>query len=226
MSDMQIEIYQSEDGVIELNVQLEEETVWLSQAQMVELFGRDQIISVGYHVKSQRGTQFRQWATQTLKQHLVQVYTLNQKRLQNNMWQFEEAVALIKQMMQTKELTLNESKGLLDVIIGYAKTWLLLQKHDENDLPQTLSTGKKLFVLDYPEATQAIAELKRELMYQRIGAFMFILFLAKNDLLYEANGTCKINDNALTALALLIAQSDPKAKELMIGLVVSLVGEG
>ncbi len=182
----------------------------------------------------------------------------------------------------TKELTCNESKSLLDVITGYAKTWFLLQKHDENDLPQTLSSSKELFVLDYPEATSAIAELKRELMakgeaseffgrekagefkgiirniYQtfggddliagaeakaanllyyiikdhpftdgnkRIGAFMFILFLDKNDLLFDTSGTCKINDNALTALALLMAQSDPKAKELMIGLVVSLVGD-
>jgi len=326
----EIEIFQTEDGAVELNVQLENETVWLNQAQMVELFGRDKsvisrhirniyateelskeatvaknatvqqeggrvitreidyynldmIISVGYRVNSKRGIQFRQWATQTLKQHLVQGYTLNQKRLQNNMRQFEEAVGLIKQTVQTQELTLNESKGLLDVITGYAKTWFLLQKHDENDLPQTLPFSKELFVLDYPEATSAIAELKRELMvkgeasdlfgrekagefegiirniYQtfggddlivgaeakaahllyyiikdhpfndgnkRIGAFMFILFLAKNDLLYEANGTCKINDNALTALALLIAQSDPKSKELMIALVVSLVGEG
>src|SRR5690606_13366530 len=116
-----IEIYQSDDGQLELKVALHNDTVWLSQLQMVELFGRDQsvlsrhirnvfkdgevpeesnmqkmhiagsdkpvalysldvIISVGYRVKSQRGVQFRQWATRTLKQHLVEGYTLNQNR--------------------------------------------------------------------------------------------------------------------------------------------------
>lgn len=120
-----IEIFQTDDGQIRLEVQLKEETVWLTQAQLVMLFGRDKsvifrhihnifsegelraeavvaknattandgktyqvdyynldvIISVGYRIKSQRGIQFRQWATQTLKQHLVQGYTFNRKRL-------------------------------------------------------------------------------------------------------------------------------------------------
>ena len=102
-------IYQSEDGKIKIDVRFENETVWLSQAQMCELFGRersvitkhirnifeegeldeksnvhflhiansdqpikyydlDVIISVGYRVKSQQGTQFRIWATQRLKE--------------------------------------------------------------------------------------------------------------------------------------------------------------
>ncbi len=122
-----IEIYQSPDGHIQLDVQLKDETVWLTQLQMVTLFGRDKsvvsrhisnifkegeldkdsvvaknattakdnkryqvdyynldvVISVGYRVKSQRGVKFRQWATQTLKQHLVKGYTLNQNRLQS-----------------------------------------------------------------------------------------------------------------------------------------------
>ena len=108
----EIVIYQSEDGSSRLDVQLEDETVCLNQAQMVHLFERDVsviarhirnifkegeltqesnlqkmqiansakpvsfdsldvIISVGYRVKSQRGTQFRQWATQILRDHLV-----------------------------------------------------------------------------------------------------------------------------------------------------------
>ena len=118
-----IEIYQTEDGQLQIEVQFEQDTVWLSQDQMVVLFHRDQsaisrhikniftegeldrksnmqkmhiafsdkpvtlysldvIISVGYRVKSQQGTQFRQWATQKLKEYLVQGYTINQKRLE------------------------------------------------------------------------------------------------------------------------------------------------
>lgn len=118
-------VYQSDDGQAAVDVRLMDDTVWLSQAQMTELFQRnkrtisehirnvfqegelqekavvrnfrttaldgksyqtnfynlDVIISVGYRVKSQHGTKFRVWATSILKDHLVQGYTLNQKRL-------------------------------------------------------------------------------------------------------------------------------------------------
>lgn len=118
----QIEIYRSADNQIELQVNLNHETVWLNQVQMGHLFGRDQsvisrhirnvfkegeleeksnmqkmhiansdkpvtffnlevIISVGYRVNSKRGTQFRQWATQRLKDYLVKGYAINEKRL-------------------------------------------------------------------------------------------------------------------------------------------------
>ena len=124
----EIEIYKSPDNKIELQVNLENETVWLSQKQMAELFDKDSdtiglhlkniyleqelieksttgffsvvqtegkrkvnrnikyfnldaIISVGYRVNSKRGTQFRQWATQRLKDYLVKGYAINEKRL-------------------------------------------------------------------------------------------------------------------------------------------------
>jgi len=124
----QIEIFQGENNEINVEVKFEEDTVWLSQAQMVELFGQtkqnvslhinncfeekeldkrstvkesltvriegnrkisrkieyfnlDVIISVGYRVKSKRGTQFRQWATQKLKEYLVKGYAINEHRL-------------------------------------------------------------------------------------------------------------------------------------------------
>ena len=127
---MDVVLYYTEDGKVQLDVHLERETVWLSQRQMAELLDKDTdtiglhirniynegelsrkgtteessvvqteggrqvrrnvnlynldvIISVGYRVKSQRGVQFRQWATQTLKQHLIQGYTLNRKRVQH-----------------------------------------------------------------------------------------------------------------------------------------------
>jgi hypothetical protein len=61
----------------------------------IEYYNLDAIISVGYRVNSKRGTQFRQWATQRLKDHLVKGYTLNEKRLQQvaqNMYELEQAV--------------------------------------------------------------------------------------------------------------------------------------
>src|SRR5690606_9029758 len=124
----QIEIYQAGDGQTQIEVTFEQDTVWLTNAQLVELFDSskanisehikhifqaeeldekstvrnfrtvqkegsrmverdrvhynlDVIISVGYRVNSKRGTQFRQWATQRLKDYLVQGYTINEKRL-------------------------------------------------------------------------------------------------------------------------------------------------
>ena len=135
----QIRLYTSADGKISLQVSLDNETVWLTQAQMASLFGvkvqnitmhlknvyaeqeldenstckdflqvqtegertvsrkrkhynLDAIISVGYRISSKRATQFRQWATQTLKQFLVQGYAINQKRLQEKGVEFSRAV--------------------------------------------------------------------------------------------------------------------------------------
>ncbi len=118
-------------------MRFQNETVWLSQAQMVDLFGRDQsvvsrhirnaivdgeineksnmqkmhiansdkpvtfydldvIISVGYRIKSQQGVQFRRWATQHLKNILIQGYSLHQKRFEQNAQALQQALKLIE----------------------------------------------------------------------------------------------------------------------------------
>lgn len=249
----------------------------------MNLYNLDMIISVGYRVNSKQATQFRIWATSVLKNHILQGYTLNQKRLQEKgLAEFEEAVALIKRTVETKLLSEDESRGLLEVITSYASTWALLQKYD-NDAISAPKTRKARHEFDYDSCKRAIGEIKMELtkkgestelfgqeyegkfeavignIYQtfdkrdlypsieeksahllyfiikdhpfvdgnkRIGAFLFIVFLAKNDYLYRKNGEKKINDNALTALALLIAESDPKQKVLMVRLVMHFLAEG
>ena len=148
----EISIYQTENGTIE--VRLEQDTVWLSQAQMVALFGRDQsvvsrhignifkegeldresnmqkmhiansdkpidlysldvIISVGYRIKSQQGTRFRQWATRLLREHLTQGYTLNRQRLETNARELEAALLLVKKAAQNPELLADTGRGLV-----------------------------------------------------------------------------------------------------------------
>ena len=120
-SSGEVVLYESPDGKVHLDVLLERESIWLTQKQMAELFGRersvitrhiqraladdelslesnvqkvhiassdrpvslyslDAVISVGYRVNSARGTQFRIWATRTLREHLVRGYTLNERR--------------------------------------------------------------------------------------------------------------------------------------------------
>ncbi len=248
----------------------------------VKYYNLDVIISVGYRVKSLRGTQFRIWATHTLKDHLLKGYTINQKRLaETGVKELENALQFIKQASNRRQLTNEETQGLLDVIAKYAKSWLLLKSYDEDNLPATKGQSPK-FTLTYKRALDSIKELKKALMAKgeasnlfgnerehgleailgnieqsfggqelyptledkaahllyfiikdhpfsdgnkRIASLLFIHYLDKNHYLYKTNGETIINDNALVALALLIAESEPKGKELMIALIRNLLAE-
>lgn len=197
-------LYQASGGETRLEVRLEHDTVWLTQAQMVELFGRDQsvisrhignafkegeleresnmqkmhiansdkpvefynldvIISVGYRVKSQQGTRFRQWATKVLREHLTQGYTLNRQRFEQNARELEAALALVRKAAAGEALTTDQGRGLVDVVTRYAQTFLLLQRYDEGLLaePQVVAGGR-LPTLD--EARTALAGLKADLV--------------------------------------------------------------
>ena len=205
-----IEIYQAQDGTTQLEVRFENDTVWLSQAQMAMLFGKDirtinehitnifddeelekestirkfrivrqegkrqvnreiehydldMIISVGYRVKSKQGISFRRWATARLKEYLTQGYTINQKRLQQNAHELEQALALIQKTANSSELTLESGRGLVDIVSRYTHTFLWLQQYDEGLLsePQTQQGGT---LPTYAEACSALAELKLQLM--------------------------------------------------------------
>lgn len=205
-----IEIYQAQDGTTQVEVRFENDTVWLSQAQMAMLFGKDirtinehitnifddealekestirkfrivrqegkrqvnreiehydldMIISVGYRVKSKQGISFRRWATARLKEYLTQGYTINQKRLQQNAHELEQALALIQKTANSSELTLESGRGLVDIVSRYTHTFLWLQQYDEGLLtePQTQQGGT---LPTYAEACSALAELKSQLM--------------------------------------------------------------
>ena len=240
-------------------------------------YNLDVIIAVGYRVNAKRGTQFRIWATKVLKQHLIQGYTVNRRRLaEKGLAEMEEAVALLSRTLQRHELVSDEGKAVLEVVGRYAKSWSLLLQYDEDRLAipkEQHATGKSL---DYLQARAAISSLKNDLagraeatelfgqergqnlqgilgnlvqtfggkelypsveekaahlLYfvikdhpfsdgnKRIGAFLFLLFLDRNQLLDRAG----INDNSLVALALLIAESAPRQKELLIRLTMNLL---
>jgi len=321
-----IEIYTNKNNETSIEVQFENETVWLNQSQMADLFGRDRtviakhinnsfreeeleeevvcakfahttqhgaikgktqdtnvkyynldvIISVGYRVKSKQGTQFRQWATNRLKDYLIQGYAVNQKRLD----QLQKTIELIANNKDTDNL--DEAKGLLEIIKNYNKSFILLNQFDSNSLKTEKLNENITYEIKFEEALQAIEELKSQLMQKkeatelfgnrkddgfegilgnilqsfggeylyksveeqaanllyfviknhsfsdgnkRIGAFMFIWFLEKNKHALKKSGELKINDNALTALALLIANSNPNEKDLMVSLVINLIKE-
>ncbi|TMO96525.1 hypothetical protein CWC14_10365 [Pseudoalteromonas sp. S3260] len=202
----QVEVYQSDDGALQLSVSLKNESVWLTQADMAVLFDKnkrtvsehirnifkdeelieeavvrnfrttasdgksytvnhynlDVIISVGYRVKSKNGVRFRQWATKTLKQHLLKGYTLNQERLAQNATELDNALQLVKRIAvlpQNSEF----GAGLVDIIASYTQTFLWLQQYDEGLLnsPQG-ELGGALTPLN--DAKIAISQLKQNLI--------------------------------------------------------------
>jgi death-on-curing family protein len=245
-------------------------------SRLIEHYNLDAIISVGYRVNSKRGTQFRQWATQRLKEHLVKGYTINQNRLE----QLQKTIQLIEKGGKIESLSLPEAKGLLEIISNYTQSFILLNQFDSNSLASDKLNENITYEIQYEEALAAITELKKQLLNKkeaselfgnqkddsfagilgnvvqsfggeylyksieeqaahllyfviknhpfndgnkRIGAFLFIWFLEKNRHRFKKSGELKLNDNGLVALALLVAQSNPADKELMISLIINLI---
>ena len=92
----------------------------------------DAVISVGYRVSSHRATRFRQWATRVLREHLTQGYSLNEHRLaQQGLSELEQAVELLGQTLTRQELVSDLGQEVVSLILGYARTWRLLQDYDE-----------------------------------------------------------------------------------------------
>jgi prophage maintenance system killer protein len=202
MSD--IVIY--ENGNVELKTTIENETIWLRQNQIAELFDKDRtvitrhinnilkdkevdeksnvqkmhfansdkpvklysldiVLAVGYRTSSAKAIKFRQWATNVLKDYLIKGYALNQDRLkQQKLDELDETIKLIKQSLQNQELSIKEAKGFVEIVSKYAKSWALLQGYDEQSLEEVAQTKEQKFILDYDEAKEAIAELKKTLI--------------------------------------------------------------
>ena len=318
-----IVFFQSDSGEAQIEVKLENESVWLNLNQMADLFKRDKsvisrhlsnvlkeneldrqavvaknattgrdgktykveyfnldvIISVGYRVKSPRGTQFRIWANGVLKDYLTKGYAIDQKRFNEQSRQLEElkqTVKLLGNVIESKPLNSDEATGLLKVVTDYAYALDVLDQYDHQILEIEATTRKELFRITYPAAMEAIKGLKDKfggsslfgnekdesfqgslaaiyqtfggkdlypsveekaanLLYfviknhsfsdgnKRIAAFLFVWFLEKNGILYRPDGSKKIADNALVALTLMIAESKPEEKDMMIKVVVNLI---
>lgn len=242
----------------------------------VDHYNLDVIISVGYRVKSQQGTRFRQWATSVLREHLVEGYTLNQHRLTERGIEFEQAVRLLSRTLANQQLVSDEGQAVVQVIADYARSWSLLQGYDEQSLTGLSGQQGNMRALNLDEVLRAIAQLKAELIAKgeatelfgqlrgdglasaiatieqgfgdaffypnvasraahllyfvvknhpladgnkRTGSFLFLWYLRLNQSLLARPVEQLINDNTLVALALLVAESEPAQKELMVKLV-------
>ena len=123
-------------------------------------YNLDVIISVGYRVKSKQGTQFRQWATQRLKDYLVQGYAINQKRLEQKNQEIQHLKDGIKILSRAIEATTDKSNELeYEILKTFAKGLELLDNYDHEKLDQKVNTTAHTIYPDYEEYIELITEM-------------------------------------------------------------------
>ena len=318
-------VFRPQGNMLTVEVKLNDETVWLTQAQLSTLFDTersvvtkhlrnifkdkelqersvcakfahtaadgktyqttfynlDVVISVGYRVNSRRATQFRIWAANVLKQHLIQGYTINEKRLKEHtasLKTLQQAVKMLADLSERKALTSDEAKGLFEVIRDYSYGLDVLDDYDHGRTQIKSATAKECYQLTYDEGIKVIHQMRQKfgagglfgnekdasfksalgavyqtfggkdlypsveekaanLLYlvvknhafsdgnKRIAAALFVWFLDRNKILYRADGSKRLADNALVAITLLIAESRPKEKDVIAALVVNLINK-
>ena len=134
-------------------------------SRKMSIYNLDIIISVGYRVKSQVGTEFRKWATQRLKEYLLKGYSINQKLLQTEQQKVEtlqrEINQLNEELFQTQK-TLTD--GLLSIIEHYSKSFELLDKYDKDELSSENLNKNLIYVINYEDVKNAIQQLKSKLI--------------------------------------------------------------
>ncbi len=316
-------IYQANDGAPVIEVSFAHDTVWLSQAQMVELFEKtkqnislhinnifkegeldkasvvkdslttaadskqyktklynlDVIISVGYRVKSQRGTQFRIWAADVIKRYLIDGYALNERKLQaqhEHLNNLKQAISLTSRLVHQETLSSKDTRSIISILEQYSHALSVLDDYDHQRLQIADTRISAQTPIAYHEAMKQIAlwrekeklsalfgnekddsfhsslntiyqvfngeelypsieEKAANLLYfivknhsfsdgnKRIAAAIFAWFLECNQYLYRENGEKRIADNALVALTLLIAESNPAEKDTIVKVVISLI---
>ena len=189
-----IVLFETKDKEVKLSVPIDGDTVWLSQAQMTELFDIDRtvitkhvnntfkekeldkksnvqkmhiansdrpvqfysldvIISVGYRVKSKRGTEFRQWANKVLKQYILQGYAINEKRLQA----LEKTVEIQSRML-ANALDIEE-KEVLRAVNEYVAALTLLDQYDHQAVTKPVG-NKPVYRMTYENCKQMVDAMR------------------------------------------------------------------
>lgn len=301
-------LFTSKDGAVSIPATLDQTTVWLSQAQMSTLFGKersvvtkhirnavsegeidangnvhflhipnsdrpvafynlDVIISVGYRVKSQRGVEFRRWATGILRDYMLKGYAINKERLKT----LGQVVSILKRAERQLD-----ARQVLSVVERYTSALELLDAYDhqrigrpkgrkaksrlnyqecrsfvdamrfgnesslfgrEKDDSFKSSLGAIYQTFGGKELYPTVEEKAANLLYfvvknhsftdgnKRIGAALFLYFLDKNKALLTKDGHKRLADHTLVALTILIAESKPVEREIMLNLVMTFLAE-
>jgi prophage maintenance system killer protein len=132
------------------------------KSYQVEYYNIEMITSVGYRVKSQRGTQFRIWANKVLKDYLIKGYAINQQAKAVQLEDLKSTVRLLSNVIEHKQLTLDEANGLLRVITDYTYGLDTLDKYDYQQLEVDSTTPTEEFRATYEEAMEAIHLLQEK----------------------------------------------------------------
>ena len=202
MEESNIILYQTEDGQTQIDVRLENDTVWLTANQMSLLFDRDEktirkhinnvfsegeleknnnthflrvvgvkqpvatynldvIISVGYRVKSKRGTAFRIWARNILKEYLVKGYAVNERLRKEQIGELRQLVGMLGRTIQSQfMLPTDETNALFEVVTDYTYALDTLDNYDYERLTIDKTTKEEPFHATYENAMAAIDGLR------------------------------------------------------------------
>ena len=322
LEENKIVIYKTENGETEIDVKMQEETIWLSLDQMANLFQRDKstisrhiknifnegelkqnsvvanfattasdgktyqvdfynldaIISVGYRVNSSKATQFRIWATKTLKKYLTDGYVINKNILEqqkNKLLALQQTVDLLNRSLLNQAETLKQAQDISNILTDFVKGLNLLDDYDHQQLDKKGISEQKVVKIEMQDFLQVIDKMKGDfasdvfavpkdksfessvnqiyqtfggqelyptleekaaiLLYllvknhsfvdgnKRIAASCFLYFLDRNKILYNKNEQPVIDSAALFALTLLIAESNPKDKDVVIQIIISIL---
>ena len=240
----------------------------------VSFYSLDMILSVGYRTNSTKAISFRKWATETLRKHLLDGYTINKSRIAQNYTAFLQAIDDIKKLLPADGKV--DAGSVLELVNVFADTWFSLDAYDRDALVTTGATQKDValtgseltkelqafrnVLMEKGDATElfgrerekgsvagivgnifqsfdstdvypSVEEKAAHLLYfivknhpftdgnKRSGAYAFVWFLKNADIL----DTTKITAPALTALTLLLAESDPQHKSRMIRLILQIL---
>jgi len=193
-------LFQAANGKVDLSIRLEQNTLWLSQRQMAELFevgqtaiakhirnilkikelqknsvyaklaytapdgkiyqtgyyNLDMIISVGYRVNSVRGTQFRIWATQVLREHILKGHTVNERRLK----ELRQSIRLVADVLEHYDITTDQAKAIIQVVVDYEKALDILDDYDHQRVRPVSGARSEAKGITYEEALKVIAQMR------------------------------------------------------------------
>ena len=241
----------------------------------VTIYNLDAIIAVGYRIGSRRGTEFRKWATTTLRSYITDGFVINPARIEHNKSQFLRAIDDMKLLASRSDVV--GSTEIADLVHAFAGTWFSLDAYDKDALPHAGSI-KQAVQVGAEDLTQNLASLRAQLIaegeatdifgverekggldalfgnvFQSFGgedvypsveekAAHLLYFVVKNHVFLDGNkrsgaysfvwflkeaGVLNIHEispQALTAITLLVAESNPSDKDKMVGLVLLMLG--
>ncbi len=247
-------IYQTTDKQTHVEVKVDEDTVWLTQVQMAELFEQtkqnislhinncfkegelikdstvkesltvrkegnrtvkrrieyynlDVIISVGYRVKSLRGTQFRIWANAILKDHLIKGYSLNEKKLkerEQELQSLKSSIDVLERSIHLQVKTLDEAKSLVSLLADFSTGLQILDDYDHAALDGGGITKRTAVFIEYKEFYSIVQEMKKEFTSELFGKEKDESFRSSVAQIYQSFGDSDLYPSIEEKAALLL----------------------